>query len=618
MANQDELKIRILADISGLKSDMEQAKKAIGGFEEKTAKVAKGFKGSTNGMLLQIKRLRADIGAATFAVSSLTAGVGALIKTQVNAFKETRRWAKMLDISTESLSSLVTVGKRFDVNLDDVASGISDMSLKITDAANGAKPFEEILNKIGLTSKELVKLKPDEQFLRLADALSQADSELRRFALDELGSDPLLRMIGLLEQGSDGIKGMIKDVDDLGLSMSSADFNKMAELSESLTEANIKLDATAKIFVTKIGPALVTMVNLTDQVVKGWGIMADKIMGDELKGLNARADKLAELIAQVKDELDDTKAGKKWFVNVDAETKRVTKQLIILQLEAQKVDNRINELMAGGGSTASAGGAPPAPPKTDQNSFGAKLRQEQLDAILSAEFEHMLAVGELQKKADAEKVARDEENLSYLFEQLMAEGDIKRKAREKEEAEHAAWLDRMFGMDAKHQEENRKLWMSGWQGKMQVASKFMGQMSSMMDSNSRKQFEIGKAAAIAQVAIDTPKAAMSAYSAMSGIPLIGPALGIAAAAAAISSGASQIQNIKSQTMGGGSVNAGGISGGGGAGAGGGQQQAAPENVLDATFNIQGSSVSADSVRQLGSSLNEYIEDGFRIRSVQVV
>ena len=105
---------------------------------------------------------------------------------------------------------------------------------------------------------------------------------------------------------------------------------------------------------------------------------------------------------------------------------------------------------------------------------------------------------------------------------------------------------------------------------------------------------------------------------MSGIPIIGPALGIAAAAAAVASGASQIQNIKSQTMGGGSVNAGGISGGGGAGAGGGQQQAAPENVLDATFNIQGSSVSADSVRQLGSSLNEYIEDGFRIRSVQVV
>jgi len=208
--------------------------------------------------------------------------------------------------------------------------------------------------------------------------------------------------------------------------------------------------------------------------------------------------------------------------------------------------------------------------------------------------------------------------LQNLLDYQENEWEYKNAQRERELEANRGFWDSMLMIDEKAKNANAALWQSGWQGKMQVASKFMGQMSSMMDSNSRKQFEIGKAAAIAQVAIDTPKAAMAAYASMAGIPYIGPVLGIAAAAAAVASGASQIQNIKSQTMGGGSVNAGGISGGGGAGAGGGQQQAAPENVLDATFNIQGSSVSADSVRQLGSSLNEYIEDGFRIRSVQVV
>jgi len=171
-------------------------------------------------------------------------------------------------------------------------------------------------------------------------------------------------------------------------------------------------------------------------------------------------------------------------------------------------------------------------------------------------------------------------------------------------------------IDEKAKNANAKLWEAGWKGKMSVASDFMGQMSGLMNTNSRKQFEIGKAAAIAQVAIDTPKAAMSAYSAMAGIPFIGPALGVAAAGAAIASGVSQMQNIKSQSFGGGGSVGGSAVDAGGADAGGATQ--APQNVIDASFNIQGSNVSADSVRGMLGSLNELIEDGGTLRSVKVI
>lgn len=75
----------------------------------------------------------------------------------------------------------------------------------------------------------------------------------------------------------------------------------------------------------------------------------------------------------------------------------------------------------------------------------------------------------------------------------------------------------------------------------------LGNLASLQNSSNKKMAEVGKAAAIAQATIDTYKAANAAYSAMAGIPVIGPALGAAAAAAAIVAGlnnVAQISNIK--------------------------------------------------------------------------
>ena len=570
-----ELVVKIGADTSDVRKGLKKTGQQVDNFDKKVKKAGAGFKGTTSGMLLDIKRLRADLGALTFAAGALTGAIGLVTKSQVDAFRETRRWAKMLDISETSLSSLTVVGKRFNVSLDDVASGMSDMSLKITDAANGAKPFEEILNKIGLNSADLIKLKPDQQFLKLADAISAADSELKKFALDELGSDPLLRMIGMLDQGSDGLKAMVKDVEALGQSMSAADFEQMSSLSESLTEANIKLDATSKVFVNKIGPAIVAMIDLTDQMIRGWSTMVDAILGDEMENLTARADKLAGIIAQVKDELDATKAGKKWFVNVEDETKRVTKQLAMLQLQAEKVNNRIAELSAKSspdapGESADGGGTFQADAEAKAREIGLQARADALQVY---------AANELIAKAEHDKMMAEATELGLIAEadarQVYAANAIIAKAEQyalELEANKGFWAS-MFEVDKKAGKANADLWASGWGGKMDVMSDFMGQMSVLMKTNSRKQFEIGKAAAIAQVAIDTPKAAMSAYSAMAGIPIVGPALGVAAAGAAIASGVAQMQNIKSQSMGGGSnASAGGIqaaSGGAGDAQGGG-------------------------------------------------
>jgi hypothetical protein len=58
-----------------------------------------------------------------------------------------------------------------------------------------------------------------------------------------------------------------------------------------------------------------------------------------------------------------------------------------------------------------------------------------------------------------------------------------------------------------------------------------------------KNTKVGKAAASAQIAIDTYKGAMAAFASMQGIPFVGPALGVAAAAAVAVQGAKSIKDV---------------------------------------------------------------------------
>ena len=80
-----------------------------------------------------------------------------------------------------------------------------------------------------------------------------------------------------------------------------------------------------------------------------------------------------------------------------------------------------------------------------------------------------------------------------------------------------------------------------------LAQLFAGQS----EKQQRKAFQIQKAVAIAQATIDTYQAANAAYKAVAGVPVIGPALGIAAAAAAITGGLLNVKQIASQKFEGG-------------------------------------------------------------------
>lgn len=112
-----------------------------------------------------------------------------------------------------------------------------------------------------------------------------------------------------------------------------------------------------------------------------------------------------------------------------------------------------------------------------------------------------------------------------------------------------------------------------------------------------KETAAGKALAIASTLIQTYQSAQSSYASLAGIPIVGPALGVAAAGAAVFAGMKQIQNIKKTK-----VPKGG--GGGGASAGGASVGAAP---APPSFNVVGASETSVLADTVAEQTNEPVQ-----------
>jgi hypothetical protein len=153
---------------------------------------------------------------------------------------------------------------------------------------------------------------------------------------------------------------------------------------------------------------------------------------------------------------------------------------------------------------------------------------------------------------------------------------------------------------------------------VQSTQYFLDQLSNMMSSHNKTAFEIGKAAAISNTVIKTYEAAQGAFAALADIPYVGPALGAAAAAAAIVAGLARVQQIRSTSFGSGSVsssptptfNANPATG---------QPAPAPTQPIsqpsqaqDSILHLHGDNFSAKSIRQLFDALNENSRDGGRV------
>ena len=218
-----------------------------------------------------------------------------------------------------------------------------------------------------------------------------------------------------------------------------------------------------------------------------------------------------------------------------------------------------------------------------------------------------------ERELTLEKFALENEDLNTALEnELITKQEWADQAAAQKQREE----DKLTSIEDKASDARKKLAAIEADFKKKALGDALSAMSTLMNSESRKMFEIGKAAALAQAVVDGYAAITGAYKV--GASIGGPALGAAYGAAAGLATFQQIQKIRSASFSGG----GGGGGSGGGGGGGSVTQGInnqsepvkpPTETMVANLNITGQNFDRRTVIGLVEQINDLQEDGMRIR-----
>lgn len=195
----------------------------------------------------------------------------------------------------------------------------------------------------------------------------------------------------------------------------------------------------------------------------------------------------------------------------------------------------------------------------------------ELEAYVAAESEKAGAKEAIDRERAAAEIARIQEQYAtedqLLADKLAREEAAIAAARElgaiTQEQHDAMMLDAMVANEAAKSEIEQRgadqraaIAAAEQQARMASTKSLLGQLSTMMNSESRKMFEAGKAAALASGTISAVESIIDAYK--FGTKIGGPVLGATFGAAAAVAQFNQLNNIRKQQFnGGGSASAGG-------------------------------------------------------------
>jgi len=173
--------------------------------------------------------------------------------------------------------------------------------------------------------------------------------------------------------------------------------------------------------------------------------------------------------------------------------------------------------------------------------------QSEADALLAIQNETtLLLIEDLQERALKELEIQKEKELKSI------EG--MNNFKEMEAAIEAKYAAKSLELKKKQSKDEGKIDKMTNDEKLNLAMDTAGSLAKVMGEESAA----GRAFAVTQATIDTFRGAQAAFTSMSSIPVVGPALGAVAAAAAIAGGIANVKAIMSAN------DSGNVSGGGGA------------------------------------------------------
>lgn len=248
-------------------------------------------------------------GAATAAAAA--AGAAVFIKSAIDQADAAGILAGKLGITTEALTKLEYAAKLSDVSQSALEGSLKKLSVTLTNAQDPASKAAQAFNAIGLSARDLIALPADQQLGRIGDALNNVENQSQRAALaQKIFGRSGIELLPILAEGSAGIRalgeeaerfgvvisgdlaaraGLFNDNLDrlksaasgVGLAVADQLLGPMNDLSEELIGLAQQKETAEGIatFITGIGTAVTTTVQIIAMSANGWRMIGEQIRG---------------------------------------------------------------------------------------------------------------------------------------------------------------------------------------------------------------------------------------------------------------------------------------------------------------------------------------------------
>ena len=209
---------------------------------------------------------------APLAAITGSAGFGAMIKQSIDAGDKIQKLSQRLGASTEALSQYQYVAQRSGVSFDNFTSSLEKLQRNISQATIGMGKAHAALKALNLSAKELIKLKPEAQYERIAEALSHVSNQGDKIRLNnDLMGMASTENLQIMAQGAQGIAELRAEADKLGLTLSQNAADSMAAANDAITKLGASVRGLANTLAIQLAPALVQAIDLFQQLTSFYG-----------------------------------------------------------------------------------------------------------------------------------------------------------------------------------------------------------------------------------------------------------------------------------------------------------------------------------------------------------
>lgn len=244
MAVVGSLLVELSANVARLKTDMERAAKVV---EANTAKMAKAAQDAAG----LFKGLVAVLGAQQIA---------AWAKSVVDAADALNDLSERTGIGTKSLQELGYAAQMSGSNVEELQLGLRNLAGKMADAQSGNEQAVALFRTLGVSVTDATgKLRPMDDVLGdLAEAFAGWENGANKSAIaaEVFGAKAGTKLIGVLNQGRDGLKGLADEAQRMGAVLGEDAVKQMAEFNDNLDRLGFLAKGAAGSVLSDLLPAV--------------------------------------------------------------------------------------------------------------------------------------------------------------------------------------------------------------------------------------------------------------------------------------------------------------------------------------------------------------------------